>query len=166
MKKVFYLSLALASMLAMNSCKPSDEKITEAVTKEASADASLATVSYSVKEGVVTLSGEVENEEIKKAAEEKFKAVEGVKSVVNNLTVKPVVVLPTPEEIKKQADDALTVLVSNALSGTGVTGITATVQDSVVSLTGDVKKADLKKVMEAAMSVTPKKVDNKLNIIK
>ena len=166
MKKTFYFSIALVGLLALNSCKPSDEKITEEVSKVATSEASLSSVSYTVKDGVVTLTGEVENEAQKMAAEEKFKTVKDVKSVVNNLTVKPVVVLPTAEELKKQADDALGILVSNALSATGVTGITTSISDSVVLLTGDVKKADLKKVMEAAMSVTPKKVDNKMNIIK
>jgi hyperosmotically inducible periplasmic protein len=166
MKKTITLFVAIVAIAALNSCKPSDEKITNEIKTVITAEAKLAPVSYSVKEGVLTLTGEVETDAEKALAEEKLKAVKGVKSVINNITVKPKVVLPTPAELKAQADAALSTLVTTALSATGISGINASVVDSVVTLTGDVKKADLVKVMQAVMGTTPKKVDNKMNIIK
>ena len=61
-------------------------------------------VSAMVKDGVVTLTGEVESETLKTLAETSVSGVKGVKSIVNSVTVKPPG--PTPEELKKMADDA------------------------------------------------------------
>jgi hypothetical protein len=43
-------------------------------------------------------------------------------------------------------------------------GVTATINDGIVTLTGEIKKADLQKLMMALNSLKPKKVDNKLVI--
>lgn len=164
MKKITTLILSLALLATLFSCKPSDEKIGEAVKMALSANPALNPVSASVKEGIVTLSGEVETDELKALAESILSSVKGLKSVINNVTVKPKG--PTPEELKKMADDRLLSLVNEAFSKYSVTGITATVIDSVVTLTGDVKRADLQNVMKAAMETAPKKVENKMNILK
>ena len=62
------------------------------------------------------------------------------------------------------ADDALQARVRDAFTRYKVTGVTAAVADSVVTLTGDIKRADLQNVMKAAMEAAPKKVENKMNI--
>jgi hyperosmotically inducible periplasmic protein len=164
MKKTTTLILSLALFATLFSCKPSDEKIGEAVKMALSANATLSPVTASVKEGVVTLSGEVESDELKALAESVLSSVKGLKSVVNNVTVKPKG--PTPEELRNMADGALQALVNEAFSKYKVTGITATVADSVVTLTGDIKRADLQNAMKAAMETAPRKVDNKMNILK
>ena len=46
-------------------------------------------IKVSVKAGVVTLSGNVESERVKSAAEKQAKKVKGVKSVTNQLTITP-----------------------------------------------------------------------------
>lgn len=163
MKKITTL-MTLALLAILVSCAPSDEKITEAVKAALSTNASLSPVMASVKEGIVTLSGEVENDELKALAESALSGVKGVKSVVNNVTVKPKG--PTAEELKQMADGALLASVNEAFTKYSVTGITATVVDSVVTLTGDVKRADLQNVMKAAMETAPRKVENKMNILK
>jgi hyperosmotically inducible periplasmic protein len=164
MKKIATLIMTLAVLAILGACTPSDEKITEAVKVALSTNASLSPVMASVKEGIVTLSGEVENDELKALAESTLSGVKGVKSVVNNVTVKPKG--PTAEELKQMADGALLASVNAAFSKYSVTGITATVVDSVVTLTGDVKRADLQNAMKAAMETAPKKVENKMNILK
>jgi osmotically-inducible protein OsmY len=164
MKRITTLLLSLALVAALYSCKPSDEKIGQAVKTALAANPALAPVAASVKEGVVTLSGEVESDELKALAESALSGLKGVKSIVNEVTVKPKG--PSPEELKKMADTALQNLVNEAFTKYSVTGITATVLDSVVTLTGDIKRADLQNAMKAAMEVAPKKVENQMNIIK
>ena len=44
--------------------------------------------------------------------------------------------------------------------------ISAMVKDGVVTLTGDVKKADLPKVMQAVSALHPKKIENKATVKK
>jgi osmotically-inducible protein OsmY len=151
-------------MAIMFSCAPSDEKISEAVKSALSGNAALSPVSASVKDGVVTLTGEVEDADLKSLAETTVREVKGVKSVSNNLSVKPSG--PTPEELKRMADDALQAKVNDGFTRYKVTGVTASVADSIVTLTGDIKRADLQNAMKAANEAAPKKVENKLNVKK
>ena len=162
MKKIATLVLSLAVMASFFSCQPNDEKINESAKMALAGNAALSGVSASVQEGVVTLTGEVESDELKALAQTTLTEVKGVKSVVNNVTVKPKG--PTPEELKQMADSALEAKVTEAFARYKVSGVTATVADSVVTLTGDIKRADLQNVMKAAMEAAPKKVENKLNV--
>ena len=162
MKKITIVLLSFALILSMISCKPSDDKINEAVTAALSGNGSLGTVNSTVKDGVVTLRGEVDNEELKALAETTAREVKGVESVVNSLSVKPQG--PTPEELKRLADEALQARVNDAFTRYKITGITAAVTDSIVTLTGDIKRSDLQNAMKAAMEAAPKKVENKMNI--
>jgi hyperosmotically inducible protein len=164
MKKITILLLSFALIVCIISCKPSDDKINEAVKMALSANAALGTVTTSVKDGVVTLGGEVEDDDLKALAETTIRDVKGVKSVVNGLKVKPKG--PTPEELNRMADDALLARVTDAFTRYKVKGITAAVADSIVTLTGDIKRSDLQNAMKAAMEAAPKKVENKLNILK
>ena len=145
-------------------CGPSDEKISAAVTEALKTNPELSTVSSTVKEGVVTLTGEVETDEQKSSAESVAAAVKGVKIVTNSVTVKPKG--PSAEELKKQADDALVAKVNANFTTYKVEGVTASVADSIVTLTGEIKRANLQNAMKAAMESGAKKVDNKLTIKK
>lgn len=156
----FFIPFAMA--LVVISCSPSDEQVTEAVQKALSANTSLSPVSASVEKGVVTLTGEVENEELKQQAENSIKGINGVTSVVNSVTVKPKG--PSPEELKRSADTALLTKVNENLSTYKVQGVTATVTDSIVTLTGTIKRAELQNAMKAAMESGAAKVENKLTI--
>jgi hypothetical protein len=162
MKKTTTLLLWLAIMVSLYSCQPNDEKISTAAKAALGGNAALSGVTAAVQDGAVTLTGEVENEELKALAQTTLNEIKGIKSVVNNITVKPKG--PSPEELKQMADSALQAKVVAAFSTYKVTGITATVADSVVTLTGDIKRADLQNAMKAAMEAAPKKVENKMNI--
>jgi hyperosmotically inducible protein len=163
MKKIATLLLSLAIIAGLVSCQPSDEKINESAKMALAGNSALSGVSASVQEGVVTLSGEVETDELKSLAQTTLSEVKGIKTVVNNITVRPKG--PTPEELKQMADSALQAKVTEAFTRYKVSGITATVLDSVVTLTGDIKRAELQNAMKAAMEAAPKKVENKMNIV-
>lgn len=162
MKKIVNILLSTVLMAGLFSCQPSDEKISEAAKAALGSNTALSGIAASVQNGAVTLSGEVENDDLKSLAQTTVNAVKGVKSVVNNITVKPKG--PTPEELKQMADSALQAKVVESFEKYKVTGVSAAVVDSVVTLTGDIKRADLQNAMKAAMEVAPKKVENKLNI--
>lgn len=154
MKKTV-LVLLLGVMLF--SCKPSDEKLQTAVQTALTAAGSNAT--SSVKEGVVTLSGTVDSEAAKIAAETAVKAVKDIKSVSNNIEVK---VPQAPVVINN--DEVLTTAINAAITAGGFSDITVSVKDGEVTLNGDAKKADLAKIMQIANEAKPAKVINNLNI--
>lgn len=161
MKKFVFAFVAGISLLLV-SCSPSDEQINQSVQKVLTENASLSPVSANVKDGVVTLTGEVESETQRTLAETSVASLDGVKSVVNSVTVKPPG--PSPEEVKKMADDALVQKVNANFATYKVTGVTATAVDSVVTLTGQIKRSDLQNAMKSAMESGAKKVENKLTI--
>jgi hyperosmotically inducible periplasmic protein len=160
-KKIMQLmGVAMISIFLMSSCKPNDAAIAEAVKSKVTALAQGLTVD--VKEGVVTLSGTVADDATKAAVESALAGIKGVKSVVNNMSVPP----PPPPPVQINPDEVLKTTIQAAFTTQGITGITATVDSGVVTLTGDVKKTDLQKVMQVANESKPKKVNNRMKIIK
>jgi len=135
--------------------KAKDADIKTDVDKAIAANTDLSTVSTSVNEGVVTLSGEVKDETTKTAAETAARGVNGVKSVTNNLSV-------TPPPVVITADDPLKASVDNTIKP--YPGVNATIQNGVITLTGEIKRADLQQLMAALNSLKPKSIDNKLTI--
>ncbi|MFN5649353.1 MAG: BON domain-containing protein [Sphingobacteriales bacterium] len=152
-----WLWIAVIALL-FASCKPSDEKIAEAVKAKIGAVAS--TVNVSVADGVATLTGEVKDDATKAAAETALQGIKGLKSVVNSLTVPP----PPPPPVVINPDDVLRKGIDSVFAAKSINGVTAAVAEGVVTLTGTIKKSELTKVMQAANELKPKKVLNQLTI--
>ncbi|MFT3702054.1 MAG: BON domain-containing protein [Agriterribacter sp.] len=146
------LFVALASVMLF-SCKPKDSDI-EAKIK---ANAALSHLTASVKDGVVTLSGECKDEADKTACESAVRGIEGVKQVVNNCTVTPPPPAPAPAPVVIAADDPLTKGITDALKDFPT--VKATAKDGVITVTGETTKADWKKIKIALDALRPKKVD-------
>ena len=140
--------------IALAACGPSDADI-KADAEKAIAGVQGATVD--VASGVATISGQVANEAAKTTAETAVKGVKGVKSVIDNATV-------TPPPVVISADDSLKTNVAAALKAYPT--LTADVKDGVVTLTGNVKKAELPKVLQAVSALHPKKIENKATVKK
>ena len=155
------ITVTISTSMLLSSCGPNDADIQTAVTEKINATPELSGVSATVKDGVVTLIGEVKDDAAKALAETAIKPVKGVKSVVNNASVAPPPA-PVTAPVDIAADDPLTKAVADAIKD--YTGVTATVKDGVVTLTGEIKKTDLPKLMQAVMASKPKKVENKLVI--
>lgn len=153
-------TVLLAALLSGCNRGPSDDTLTQNVRAKISADAALATevINVNTLSGVVTLSGTVKSEAEKSRAEQLARSVEGVKQVTNSLTARPA---PTP--IIAQDDPIKTQIAANLVKY-GVTGVTVTVANGEVTLTGDIPRAKLQDAMKAANEAHPKKVNNKLNI--
>ncbi len=153
--KLKLLSTLILSMgiLFMVSCKskPKDADIQAAVTTALQWTPG---VSAEVKDGVFTLSGAVATAADKDAAEAAAKVTQGVKSVVNNVTVTPPPPPPAPEVT---ADDALKTSVAAIVKD--FPGIQADVKDGVITITGEQKADRWKKLKMALDALKPKKVD-------
>ena len=153
-KRARAVAAAATFALAFAACGPKDADI------KASADSAIAGVqgvTVDVTKGVATISGQFTDEAAKAATEEKVKAVKGVKSVVNNATV-----TPPPPPVTISPNDVLKAGADSVLRA--YSGLTATVADSIITLTGEVTKADLPKVMQALSALKPKKIDNKAKV--
>jgi osmotically-inducible protein OsmY len=147
--------LFVAFLVIASACKPKDEDLTKAIQ---TAIASVSSdVAVTTQDGVATLTGEVENEEIIQQVLTLAQGTKGIKSVVNNMTVKVA-------EIVFSADDVLKQKVEEGFAKYGVTGITATVVNGEVVLTGDITRDKLMDAMKAANEALPTKVKNELTI--
>jgi osmotically-inducible protein OsmY len=158
--KLFTATIAVCLAALLGACKkgPDDAALTTGVksqlTSQSPALASM--VNVETKDGVVTLTGTVDNDAAKSQAEQAAKSVADVKSVVNNLTVKPPIVVSEDPKIKSA--------VEANLAKYKVKGVTAVVADGQVTLTGTIPRAKLQDAMKAANEAKPKKVVNQLTI--
>lgn len=150
--KVFAIVPVLAISLLV-SCGPKDADIQAKVTETLK---TVPGVVAQVKEGVLTLSGNVSDDAAKAAVEAAVKEEKGIKSIVNNITVTPTlssVVAP----ITIAADEVLTKAVADATKD--YQGVTAAVKDGVISLKGTLSADKWKRLKMTLDGLSPKKVD-------
>lgn len=150
--------LALAAMVVSCSKGPDDATITAGVKAKITANSpALANaVTVTTMDGVVTLTGAVDSDAIKAKVETDAKSVEGVKSVSNNLIVKPPITFSEDTTIKNA--------VMANLTAKKITGITVEVANGEVTLKGTIERAKLQEAMMAANDAKPKKVNNQMTI--
>ncbi|MFT3746817.1 MAG: BON domain-containing protein [Agriterribacter sp.] len=146
------LLIAIASIWLF-SCKPKIKD--EDIQTQIQSNPALTHLVATVKDGVVTLSGECKDEADKTACENAVKQIPGVKSVVNNTTIAPPPPPPAPVEIA--ADDPLTKGITDALKDYPT--VKATAKDGIISVTGEATAANWKKIKIALDALKPKKVD-------
>lgn len=157
--KIKSILLGMGLALSLVACGPKDADIQKEISAKLSA---LPGVEVTVKDGVATISGICKDDAFKQNAESIIKVVKGVKSVVNNceIAAPETVVEPAPVEINPDA--VLNTSVNEVVKT--YSGVSATVKDGVVTLTGDIKKAQLPNLIKSVQELKPKKVENKLTI--
>jgi len=148
MKKIIATSLAtfaLLAILGMAACKskPKDTDVQASIEKVLQADADLSKAVVTVKDGIATISGELKEESLKSKIEEAVKNIAGVKSVVNNCTV----VAPPPPPPVQTATTELEKAITDALKD--YPGVKSELKDGVLTLTGEVAKSSVQKLMIA-----------------
>lgn len=150
------MALAIVTTVSFVSCKPKDADIQAAVEAKINAMPDMVKgATVAVKDGVATLTGECKDEMCKAACDKAASEVKGVKSVVSNFTLAaPPVVFVPPVII---ADDPLTKTVTDAVKD--YPGITASVKDGVVAVTGTISADKWKKLKMSLDGLHPKKVD-------
>lgn len=158
MKKMFLMmACILMTGLAFQSCNSNDQKIQNEVQKVIMND--YRTVSTSVKDGVVTLTGTADSQTTRMAAETVARSVKGVKSVVNNITVNS-----TNQNSGMYSDSVLQSTIANALTAGGYNNVKVAVNNGEVTLTGDLSRSDLTRVMQIANEANPRKVNNNITL--
>ena len=143
--------VAVTTFSIMTGCKskPKDADIRTSVEKALNANGQTSGLSVDVREGVATINGQVADEAAKSSVTSTASGVKGVKSVQNNVVVSaPVVITP---------DDPLTSAVRDATKD--FPGATATVNDGVISVTGELSAADWKRLKMSLDGLNPKRVD-------
>lgn len=168
MRKTFlrfaFLCAATAMVaVAISSCKGGvkDADIEKAITEKVTSMPEAGGVTSTVKDGVVTLAGEFKDDASKAAFEATVKAIPGVKSVMNNATI----AAPPPAPVTAPvvtADDPLIKAVTDAIKD--FPAVKAEVKEGVITLTGEIKRASLPKLMMTLNTLKPKKIENKLTI--
>lgn len=135
MKIKFLTILTIAAVMFMAACGKSDADLQTAVQAKLTADG-ITGVTSAVKDGVATLSGEVADITVKNKAAASAGAVEGIKSVTNNTTTKPL-----PVATPAAADNPLTGKIKENLTKAGCTTVSVTVVGGKITATGDVPNA-------------------------
>jgi hypothetical protein len=154
MKKILVV-LSLAMALTMSACwGKSDADLMKAA--ETAVKAKAPSVTVAVKDGVATLTGEVATDAAKKDAETAAK-VDGVKSVTNNITVKPA---PTP--IPATASNADKTKIEDALKKAGFTTVTVDTTTTPATIRGTVAKGKMADVVKVAQEAAGKPVKNEV----
>jgi|SRR3982751_6460443 hyperosmotically inducible protein len=148
--------LSLVLVLILGACGKKDADIQKAAQDKLAAD-NVSGATATVKDGVATLTGEVADITVKTKAENSVKTVDGVKSVNNNLTLRP---LPTPPPAP--VDPMLKGKVEESLKKAGCTGATVDVSGGSVTLRGTVPEAKFAECVQAAQQSGASKVENLL----
>ena len=156
MKIKIFTVLSLAIVLIAAACGKSDADLQKAVADKLAADR-ITGVTATVNGGVATLTGEVADITVKNKAAASAKAVDGIKSVTDNTTLKP---LPTP--VPAPADPMLKGKVEENLKKAGCTGATVTIADGTVTLSGTVPEAKFAECVKVVNESGAGKLNNQL----
>lgn len=156
MKIKFLTILTIAAVMFMAACGKSDADVQKAVQAKLAADG-VTGVTVAVKDGVATLSGEVADITVKTKAEASAKGVEGVKSVTNSTTLKPI-----PVATPAAADDPLTGKIKENLKKAGCTTVTVAVTNGKMTATGEVPSATYATCVRVINEAGGTGFDNKL----
>lgn len=156
MKVKFLTVLMLAVAMMAAACGKSDADLATAVNDKLKADG-VTGVTATVKDGVATLTGEVADVTVKSKAEASAKSVEGIKSVTNSLTTKPL-----PVATPAAADPALTGKITEDLKKAGCEGVSVTVASGKVTVTGEVPAAKYAQCFQVIQQSGITGIDNQL----
>lgn len=142
------MGLAVMTTLAFVGCKPKDEDILKAVNEKIAGMTEMKGMTATVKEGVVTLSGECKDEkckeDCKKAIEEA--KIKGVKEVISNCTIAPPPA-PAPASLTTTLDEATMQKVKDGLKDIkGITSLTFSEKGAVIA--GEVSDKDNMKIKQ------------------
>ena len=155
--KITWVSFLIAALgfFQLQSCKGKnkDADINSAIQAKTQTDASFAGVNATVSEGVVTLTGQCNDDNCKTSAENAVKDIDGVKKVVNNITVVPVAIAP---------DNTLNSGVERVTAR--YPSVTADINEGVITLRGQIKRDSLQQLMMDLNALNPKKIENQLVI--
>lgn len=145
MRVKFLTILSIAAVMFIAACGKSDADLQKAVADKLAADG-VTGVTATVNGGVATLTGEVADITVKNKAEASARAVEGITSVTNSLTTKPI-----PVATPAATDPALTGKITENLKKAGCATATVTVVGGKVTVSGEVPAAKYAECVQVIM---------------
>lgn len=152
------LSMLLMCSLFFIGCGQKDSDIKASVEEKLKTNTDMTgPMTVTVNDGVVTIAGECKDDACRAKCEDLAKSAKGVKTVVNNC-----VVGTTAAPVEVSTDDALTKGVMDATKDHPT--VKASVSNGVVTLTGEIKRDQLQKLMQTLNTLQPKKIENQLTI--
>lgn len=145
----------IAAMLSFAGCsqQSKDKEIKADITTKTKTDVNFAGVSYTVNNGIVTLTGNCPTAKSKSDAEATIKGINIIKGINNQIQIAPVE-LTADFTLKQSVDSVLA----------AYPAVKADVAQQVVTLTGQTKKQEVNKLIPAIDKLNPMKVENQLTI--
>jgi len=156
MKRILMVFVVTVFAFYLPACKSKskDADIKTNVESVLTSNAAYNDVTVDVTDGVATVRGSVRDAATQSSLQTDVAGVKGVKSVQNNTSIAAVVTAPPPTIT---ADDPLAAGLNDALKDYPT--VKATVNNGVVSVTGETTSANWKKIKMALDGLHPKKVD-------
>ena len=152
------IAVFLTAFIIFSGCKSKDAEIQASITEKFAATPELTGASATVTNGAAVLSGIAKDEAAKTQAESIAKSVKGVKSVNNQIMVsRPEAVAPAIN-----SDSTLHEGVIDATKD--FPGVTATVTDGEITITGNIQRSQLSTLMQSLNTLKPRKINNQLTI--
>ncbi|MCC9070804.1 BON domain-containing protein [Flavobacterium sp. F-65] len=157
--KIKSILLGMGLVFLLVACGPKDADIQKEIAAKVSA---FPGVEVTVKDGVATISGVCKDDAFKQSVESLIKGIKGVKSVVNNCEIAVPEPTVAPAAVEINTDSVLNTSVNEVVKT--YSGVSATVLDGVVTLSGNIKRDQLPALIKSVQELKPKKVENKLTI--
>lgn len=153
--KSVLVGICLAGVLV--ACGPKDADIQKAIDEKMVA---FPGVEATVSKGVATITGTCKDEALKENVATALRSIRGVESVINNCELSA----PEPEmaPVTVNSDATLTTSVNEVIKA--YQGVSATIVDGVVTLSGTLSKDKVPTLIQSIQELQPKKVENKLTI--
>lgn len=154
-------SILLGTVLAFSllACTPKDADIQKEIAAKI---ADTPGVQVTVVDGVATILGTCKDDAVKQNVERTVQSVKGVKSVVNNCEIPAPEPEVTAAPVEINTDSVLNTSINEVVKT--YDGVTATVANGVVTLSGTIKRDQLPNLIKSVQELKPKKVENKLTI--
>ena len=146
----------LLGILAVSCNNVSDADIQSDAQEVIASNPELTGVQVLVQNRVATLTGVVQDDAIKTYAENQIAEVNHVTTVINQLQVVP----PAPDYTA--LDNSLNLGIQDALKDYNT--VTATVQNGVVTLEGEINERDLPTLMEKINALQPEEIVNNITV--
>ncbi|MBK5722268.1 BON domain-containing protein [Dysgonomonas sp. Marseille-P4677] len=160
-KMLFMIACIMITGVAMQSCRKNDDVLKKDVDRVIQGRYN-STIVTSVKDRVVILDGTVESQQEKMSVENDVNNVKDVKGVVNNITVRESDIT-SPEPVIN-SDDTFKSSIESKLQSEGFKEVKVEVSNGEVTLSGDLKRSDLIKVMQIVNEFNPVKVINNIKL--
>lgn len=157
LRSLSILTLILTLGFGAVSCNNvNDADIQQAAQEALNANPDLTGVMVTVQNKVATLTGTVQDEATRAYAESAVSGVENVVSVINQIVVIP----PAPDF--SALDSAINASLADALKDHPK--ISATVQDGIITINGEIKQSELPVLMEKLNALNPQQIINNATI--